>query len=460
MFATLLQRAPFQRALELVQERHFLTKRRLAGSERAPFWVNDQNSNDSPLTWETAEETQFDTAFLPLPGDLEEKLDLRSTPGAHLWYQNFAAKSSLPLPDQAVAVSEGCAGVHSADTQPRSMLVFACHHSVADGMGGGRFVNELLIAYNNLLAGRDWQDGLRRLEPARLAQRNQLGLSRWDYLKHIWKQPIALIGMSKFLFRGFHTIVAGRLETPSETSADTSLQTFGLIGRWISSDLSAQIDRFATDKSVSANSIAMAAVFYALPTWCRQQGDDPVEKWFRMVLPISIASKDDLRLPMTNRATIVQVDRCEEQMQDVDSFLHYLDREIKIIVRWQFDKLFLIIVRLMSASHWWLRRSAASPQARGTVVFTNLGQAMRSVDRHAKKFSGEVDRTPSDRPAEIIDFDFAGPTRNALPLNFTIQRYQQRYRISARFDGRCLAPSQADDFLRQVEEELQRLTGR
>ena len=127
-------------------------------------------------------------------------------------------------------------------------------------------------------------------------------------------------------------------------------QKMGLVGRWISEDLSAGIDHAAAAKMVAVNTIAMAAVFYAIPVWSRQRDDAPAKKWFRMVLPISIASKDDLRSPITNRATIVQVDRCEDQMRDVDSFLHYLDREMKIIVGWQFDKLFLLVVRLMSVS--------------------------------------------------------------------------------------------------------------
>jgi len=338
------------------------------------------------------------------------------------------------------------------------MLFFAIHHSVTDGLGGSRIINELLIAYDNLAAGRAWDDGFRRLDPARLLQRNRLGLNRWAYWKHLWKQPIALAGMAKFLFRGFHVIKGGRAKASGAPNIESDSQERGLVGRWISEDLSAQIDCSAAEKSISANSIAMASVFYALPAWSRQQDDTPTEKWFRMVLPISIASKNDLRSPITNRATIVQVDRCEDQMRDVDSFLHYLDREVKIIVGWQFDKLFLLLVRMMSVSRGWLRRSAANPRARGTIVFTNLGQPFRSADKRLQKLSRKA--ANADHPTDIVDFDFAGPTRSGMPLNFTIQRHQQRYRITARLDGRVVTCEQADRFLKQVEAELNRLTSR
>ena len=428
-----LKRNLLEEAIECVARRHYIFNRRLADSSQKPAWIADPDCQTSMLSWMQAlDGGPSDAFFMPTSRELETKLDLNKTSGTHIWYQPPASNAA------------------------HSMLFFAIHHSVTDGLGATRIANELLIAYDNLVAGRAWDDGLRQLDPARLSQRHRLGLNRWAYWKHLWKQPIALAGMVKFLFRSFHVINGVNNNASSAPNSESDAQPFEMSGRWISEDLSAQIDRLAAEKSISANSIAMASVFYALPVWSREQNDAPAEKWFRMVLPISIASKDDLRSPITNRATIVQVDRCADQMRDVDSFLYYLDREVKIIVGWQFDKLFLLVVGMMSVSRWWLRRSAANPRARGTIVFTNLGQPFRSVDKRAKKFSrGAAD---AGHPTEVIDFDAAGPTRSAMPLNFTIQRHQQRYRITARFDGRILTSDQADRFLQQVEIELNKIT--
>ena len=436
-------------AMGQVLNRHFLINRRLAKSSQRPTWINDPNCQTIPLTsLQVLDDRPLDASFIPIAQDLETKLNLNSTCGTHVWYLPLVSTATQPN-------SQEVAQTHAA---AKSMLFFAIHHSVTDGLGGSRVINEILIAYDNLVAGRAWDDGFRRLAPARLSQRNRLGLNRWDYWKHLWKQPIALAGMAKFLFRGFHVIKGGQAKACGTPNIESDSQTLGLRGRWISEDLSAQIDRSAAEKSISANSIAMASVFYALPTWSRQLSDTPVEKWFRMVLPISIASKNDLRSPITNRATIVQIDRCEDQMRDVDSFLHYLDREVKIIVGWQFDKLFLLLIRMMSVSRGWLRRSAANPRARGTIVFTNLGQPFRSVDKRLQKLSGAA--ANADHLTDVVDFDYAGPIRSGMPLNFTIQRHQQRYRITARFDGRVLTTDQADRFLDQVETEMNKITSR
>lgn len=429
--------------------RHHIFDRRLSQSNQKPTWIVESDCQTSLLTWIQSHDDQpLASDLMPTAQELETKLDLNSTPGTHVWY----------WPPASVASQSDSQKADQVNAAPTSMMFLAIHHSVTDGLGGSRLINEFLIAYYNLLAGRAWDDGLRQLDPKRLSHRHRLGLNRWSYWKHLWKQPIALIGMCKFLFRGFHVIGGTYEEVRGAPNVVSDSQEQGLIGRWISEDRSAQIDGMAADKSISANSIAMASVFYALGAWSERQNIAPVERWFRMVVPISIASKDDLRSPIANRATIVQVDRCADQMSDVDSFLHYLDREVKIIVGWQFDKLFLLIVRMMSVSAWWLRRSAANPRARGTIVFTNLGQTFRSVNKRVKQLSRAS--ALEDLSTEIVEFDFAGPLRSEMPLNFTIQRHKQRYRITARFDRRVLTTDQASSFLKQVDAELNKITAR
>lgn len=448
--AKVFARDVMEQAVECVARRHCIWNRRLDDSDGKLAWRMLADQNTSMLTW--SEEQACPSSGRPLQRPLSDTFNAPGTPGA-------IDGTTLPVvdsfqqatdPRKSSGVHVWChviAGRNAADQQAATdgdtRIIFACDHTVSDGIGGAHFINDLFIAYDNLESDRPWDQGLRQLEPARMRYRNRLGIGRCAYWKHLWKQPIALAGMVKFLLRGFH-----RIDSPCKAS---SANMFGLSGRWISKENSDLLDRCAARKGVAVNSIVMAAVFYALPKWSQQHTNSPVEKWFRLVLPISIRSKDDLRLPMTNRATIVQVDRCEAQMQDVDSFLHYLDREVKLIVGGQFDKLFLMMVRLMSVSRGWLRRSATNPQARGTIVFTNLGQPLRAMAKRGRKLSGAV----AGSGTQLVEFDFGGPIRSAMPLNFMIQRHEKRYRISVRYDGRVLTALQATAFLDQVEKELE-----
>ena len=334
--------------------------------------------------------------------------------------------------DGDVRLRVWCVDHHGSTT-----VLLGVHHSIGDGLGGAQSINDLLAIYDNLRAGREWDKSLKRLDVERLKLRNNLGIGSRDYLKHLWKQPIAIAGLLKFLFRDF-TVLSHRVNEKSPSLTDET--ALGLVGQWIESNHAVAIDGKAKEKQVTVNSILMAAVFYAVDRWSSLHVPDGRKRWCRMVLPVSLRSKDDFRLPLTNRATLVQVDRNEDQMQDRDSFLHYLDREVKIIVGWQFHKLFLLIVRCMSASEAWLRWSAKKEKARGTIVFTNLGEPFRAIEKRER-----LNRDDEGAVTRVNAFDFGGPIRNHMPLNFTLQKSKGRYRISVRFDSRVITIDQANE---------------
>ena len=135
-------------------------------------------------------------------------------------------------------------------------------------------------------------------------------------------------------------------------------------------------------------------------------------------------------------------------MRNGKTFLHYLNREIDIVVGWQFDKIFLMVIGLLAKLPGRLKRSADDPSARGTIVFTNLGEPFRLKKVVKRNWSGQL---------HWIDFDFVGPIRPAMPVNFTLQRHQERYRLSLHFDRRVLTEESATEFLASIADELKGL---
>ena len=439
----IFDRPIFEKAVELAYQRHGILNRRLHASDGRLDWVTRPDSNVAPVSWSQGTGPISDDT-ITLEPDWQKKLDLSNTAGAHVW----------------------CRVLDTVDS-PRTRVVCCCDHAVCDGLGGAQYISDLLIVYDNLYAQRDWNDGLRKLTPIRMKQRNRLGINRWAWWKHAWKQPIAWLGLCAFFFHRFNVITGKPIKSNdssaganSEATLNSSPQkTLGLTGRWLSQELSEAIDSLAANRSVSANALVMHSVFDGLRNWMNETGRPPLRKWFRMVLPISIRSKDDLRLPMTNRASIVQIDRSEKQINSRE-FLYYLDREIKIILDWQFDKLFLMIIRIASVSGRWLKRLAQSTKPRATIVFTNLGRPFRAMAKRTRKVEKKTQPHPRAQKmsTEILEFDFAGPLQHSMPLNFSIQRYQQRYRISLRFDGDKITTDEARAFLSMIEDRLNAMT--
>lgn len=352
-----------------------------------------------------------------------------------------------------------------------SVIISALHHAVGDGVGGVQFLSDFCQIYDNLHADRCWDHSLRRLDRRRMLDRGRMGLLQWNYLRHLWKQPIALLGMMKFLRRPFSQFLPH--QPPNPTANQPANQPPGIVGQWVDENDSQRIQSFAHQHNVRVNSVVMMAVFKAIQNWLQwpvttaDTGNPPGSSstvrtnrrfesspWIRMLLPISYRSKSDLRLPMTNKATLVQVDRNAAQMRDEKSFLFYLNREIDIVLGWQFDKLFLMAINLMACFPQWLNTTASNTNARGTIVFTNLGEPFRIKTMVRPGWVG---------PLRWKDFDLVGPVRSQMPVNFTLQRHragqQIRYRLSLHFDRRVLNEDQALEFLSEISKTIAAVIG-
>ena len=138
-------------------------------------------------------------------------------------------------------------------------------------------------------------------------------------------------------------------------------------------------------------------------------------------------------------------------MTNLSKFYQGLNREIMIIRGWQLDKMFLLVIRLMSLFEPLLKRAARDEKSRGMAVFTNLGEPLRKSERASSR---EPDSDAFIRPYE---FDLVGPIRTGTPVNFSASRYGPRLRISMQFDHGLISSSAAEDLLNCFVDRLNRI---
>ncbi|MCP4772942.1 MAG: hypothetical protein GY880_01750, partial [Planctomycetaceae bacterium] len=121
--------------------------------------------------------------------------------------------------------------LHGKLVERTTLVYFAVHHAISDGAGAILVVNEWLAIYANLESGRSGTAGLQRLEADRLRARNHLGLFRWNYLKHIFQQPVALFGATKFIFRKTVDLTIQK----DVSDGDARLYP-AIVGRWLDAE--------------------------------------------------------------------------------------------------------------------------------------------------------------------------------------------------------------------------------
>lgn len=337
----------------------------------------------------------------------------------------------------------------------KATLIFAADHMLADGAAAIGFVREWMLAYNNLSTGNPIDRGLVKLDWERWKSRSRLGLLKWSFLKFLPLQVIGIFGATKFIFRKFSTV------DPKAESSLTVSHSPGILGKTIAPEIVAELNDRADRLGVSSNSLLMTILFRALKRVRSAIETEKLEnclwnerKWIRLVLPISIRGLADRKLPCANKASIVQIERTFDQVTNADAATQSIDREVRIIMGFKLDHVFLIAIRMASVVPGLLKWVSSNQKSRGTAVFTNLGEPFRKTRACDFRTVGDL---------ELIDYDLCGPIRSGTPLNIVWSTFrrpvkgQQTHhgRISMNFDRLMFSTNEARIILDAFDHELQ-----
>lgn len=336
----------------------------------------------------------------------------------------------------------------------RTTVFFSADHMLGDGAGALAFAREWMIVYHNLVNGDDVDRGLIKFDWSRWKSRSKLGLFRWSFLKFLPFQAIGLFGATKFVLRKFSTI-------ESVGESETKYDSPGMIGQTISPQLLDQLNDRAERLSVSPNSLLMTILFRTMKqvqtavdseTSPTSKWSD--RKWLRLVLPISIRSLADRKLPCTNKASLVQIERTLEQVANADGAAQSIDREVRIIMGFKLDFVFLIAIRMLSTIPALLKFVAGNQKSRGTAVFTNLGEPFRKARVCNFQTVGNL---------ELEDYDLCGPIRCGTPINFSWLNFRRTVegklkihaRVSLHFDRNVVSDEAAQTILQAFVKQLE-----
>jgi hypothetical protein len=343
-----------------------------------------------------------------------------------------------PLPDPR----SGRATQFAAWTDGHSSQVsFYVHHALADGLGALQGVREWMVVYDNLSSGRPPDDRLGPLDTRLLARRNELGLLRWSWWRHVWKQPVALFGASKFVFRRFARLVPGEAGVALTAQRAPSDRGLLLVSADVGPEMLRELRAKAKATGVSLNDWLTGCLFEALAEFRKETAPGRERDWLRIIVPISLRSKADAALPAANRTTLVQIDRWAGDFDPRVRLMQGIARELGIIRGWQLDRLFLLAIRCIGLSRGWLRHAARWQKQRATALLTNLGKpllGMRLENDDGRLVVGGL---------RLNTLDLVAPVKHGMPVAFAAHQYRNALRITMQVDGNALSRERAGRLL-------------
>ncbi len=321
----------------------------------------------------------------------------------------------------------------------RTRLSFRTHHAAMDGGGGLQIVIDWMLHYQRISAGADLPRA-RRVDSGLLRRRNHLRLFTREFIGKLWIQPIAVLGASKFLFRRVTSLA--QVADGNTNSATGPAGESRLMSASLNNDQLQRLKQQANDRSATVNVLVLAAVFRALHQLRKRHGWYEEREWLRLVIPISIRDFADRRLPAANRATMVQLDRTDRDLEDPDGLVWGINHELGNIRDWNLEKTILLALKWMSLVPGWIRWIAGRPVCRATSVVTNLGAPLERVkldrDDQGRLITGNL---------VIDDVQLTVPIRPRTPAGFAVVRYANRQNIDLHFDPGQIEPLIAAELL-------------
>lgn len=326
-------------------------------------------------------------------------------------------------------------------------VILQGHHAAVDGVGGMQAVQDMMRLYAaKFSTDADPDRVVHRLDPMRLAKRNEHFRSWWDALRSLPKQSIGLYGAIKYWSK--RAVTFGRLREEPPTEPRTYIPQ--VVAHELTCEESAYLRRFAQQRNVTVNDVMLRDLLLTLRAWQDKRGIKRHRRVFRIMIPVNLRTISDRRMAPANRVSMVYLDRNDQQLERPGELLWGINFEMQTILRFNLSLVFLAMVRLMSMIPGLVKRQVASRNCQSTCIVTNLGEPFaRSrfpLDEQGRAIIGDV---------KLEGFDALAPLRPLTAAAFSIYRYRKRTGITMHYDPHFLQQAEAERFLGHYVNRVQ-----
>lgn len=422
-FASPMQRDILHQAIVQSVHRHPLLASRLVDLGGKPHW---QYVPDFTPELRCPEKNPMlvDRGHGPSP----QRIDLREEPGCRFWY----------------AVQRG----ENAAATPTCRLTIQLHHACCDGGGFRRVLIDILSAYSAATSPENTNESPRKrridsLRPDRLIERGdfsaieqhppKIRLGLWQKIRNAhyfhFQKPEPLRGEPK--------------PRPSDRASDSvnePLRHFGF-----DEPTSSRLLELCRQREVAVNDLALAILFRTCRQWNRAHGMDRPGDRIRLLMPMDLRTRSDLRAPAMNRLSFAFLGRTHRQCESWPELLRSVQAETKWIKDTRVHMDFLRGLAAVADRPVWLRAAIGQSERMCTSVLTYTGDIARGLKSSFPEVDGRL--RIGDTLLECIYV--APPARRGTNVTLGLCINWGRICISANWNRRAMSETQCVEFMRQ-----------
>ena len=328
----------------------------------------------------------------------------------------------------------------------RSELFLQFHHACCDGIGGFRFVEDLLVAYAAEIGG-DGVPSPGPLDVHRLEMRGSFGLEPRPLRQRMQE---TWYGM-KEAFRFYRQAPLSLAIPKTSPNDETSANGVGFVSERFPVEKLRALRGTAARRHATLNDVLLRDFFLTLSRWNRQHGEARSNHYLRVVIPQNLRSRDDLAMPAANIMSYSFLTRRMDQCEAADELLESVQLETRVIRKYRLSLYFIGVLAFANRLKWLMSLSLRSKQCFATAVLTNLGDPTRRFLARFPRTDGLI------HVGNLILKDITGipPIRPMTRAAFSITTYAGQLTISAMCDENVMSMDDARTLLRCYVSHLE-----
>ena len=343
-----------------------------------------------------------------------------------------------------------------AASEDRAQVVFHFHHSCCDGAGAVEFLGEVFARYGlATVAPNEESPTIGTADVAMLTRRDDFSETRFERSRSNRSLSQLLGKAGRLLFRRPTPILAKR---PIGEILSQSVGHSSMITQVLPKEVTRCLRAIAQSLSASVNDLCLLEMLRLIGSWNRAAGDAPLNRWIRLVIPVSLRTPDHDQVPAANMVSLAFVTRKSAECDDAMSLLQSIRKQTSEALHSQEGFVFLKCVRFLRRVPGLLSLLLRTKSCFGSIILAYVGDVRRLFSgrlpqRHGKWVAGNV---------MIERIDGVAPIRPNTRAAMSIGTYAGEMIINLRTDRAALSQDDAADFLAQFAARLTRIamTGR
>ncbi len=314
-------------------------------------------------------------------------------------------------------------------------------HSACDGLGTFEFADELMMQYANELDSSAIFE-LPQLDPSLILKRGKWGVNWRNWFKTMRNQLIGLKGAKQFLQR--HPVSLIPCVPEADTAGFPENYPHTLQYR-LDREQTAMLVKAAKRAGCTVNDWLTQKIFLAVSDWRNTHPDVDENDWIRMMVPVSLRGRHSIGSPAANIVSSIFLDRRGEHFENPEELLLGIHDEMQLIKRRNLGLVFPFSLKLTRWAPGGLKKAARQDKCSMSLIFTNPGrvfvESKLPQDDQGQLQAGNL---------TLIRPELVSPLRPYNLMTFSSVCYAGQIGIAVNVDRRVTTKSSFDPVLKTI----------